>query len=59
MALCAKELHKPVYVVAESFKFTKIYPLNQEDIPNEFKVGLHHFVALFVPAWARQYSRYF
>jgi translation initiation factor eIF-2B subunit alpha len=37
MAVCAKELHKPVYVVAESFKFAKTYPLNQKDVPDEFK----------------------
>jgi len=37
MAVCAKELHKPVYVVAESFKFAITYPLNQKDVPNEFK----------------------
>jgi len=37
MAVCAKALHKPVYVVAESFKFAKTYPLNQKDVPNEFK----------------------
>jgi len=38
MAICAKEMHKPVYVVAESFKFTRIFPLNQDDVPREFKV---------------------
>lgn len=37
MAICAKEMHKPVYVVAESFKFTRIFPLNQDDVPREFK----------------------
>lgn len=36
-AVCARELHKPVYVVAESFKFTSTYPLNQKDVPEEFK----------------------
>lgn len=38
MALSAKELGKPVYVVAESFKFTREFPLNQRDIPANFKV---------------------
>lgn len=38
MALSAKEMNKPVYVVAESFKFARLYPLNQEDVPNQFKV---------------------
>lgn len=37
MALSAKEMNKPVYVVAESFKFARLYPLNQEDVPNQFK----------------------
>lgn len=37
MAICAKEMHKPVYAVAESFKFTRIFPLNQDDVPREFK----------------------
>ena len=40
MAVCAKEMHKPVYVVAESFKFTRIFPLNQDDVPREFKVTM-------------------
>ena len=37
MALSAKELNKPFYVVVESFKFTREYPLNQNDIPDYFK----------------------
>lgn len=37
MALCAKEVKKPFYVLTESFKFSRIYPLNQVDLPNEFK----------------------
>ena len=43
MAVCAKEMNKPFYVVAESFKFTRIYPLNQHDVPNEFKVGYNKY----------------
>lgn len=30
-------MNKPVYVLAESIKFVKEYPLNQSDIPNKFK----------------------
>jgi translation initiation factor eIF-2B subunit alpha len=26
---------KPVYVAAESYKFARLYPLNQRDLPNE------------------------
>ncbi|XP_012163246.1 translation initiation factor eIF-2B subunit alpha isoform X1 [Bombus affinis] len=37
MAMCAKEVKKPFYVLTESFKFSRIYPLNQVDLPNEFK----------------------
>lgn len=36
-ALCAKEMNKPFYVLTESFKFSRIYPLNQKDIPNDYK----------------------
>ncbi|XP_071577498.1 translation initiation factor eIF2B subunit alpha isoform X2 [Temnothorax nylanderi] len=37
MAICAKEVKKPFYVLTESFKFARIYPLNQVDLPDEFK----------------------
>lgn len=37
IAICAKEMNKPVFVMAESIKFVKEYPLNQSDIPSEFK----------------------
>jgi translation initiation factor eIF-2B subunit alpha len=39
MAISAKAMNKPCYVVAESFKFTRLYPLNQYDLPDEFKVS--------------------
>lgn len=38
IGLCAKMLNKPVYVAVESFKFVRFYPLNNRDIPDEFKV---------------------
>ena len=41
MAICAKEMNKSFYVVAESFKFARLYPLNQKDVPNQFKVCRH------------------
>lgn len=44
MALCAKEMHKPFYVLAESFKFVRLYPLNQRDLPQELKVCAEIFV---------------
>ena len=37
LALCAKALNKPLCVVAESFKFVRFYPLNQRDLPNQYK----------------------
>lgn len=37
IALCAKELKKPFYVLTESFKFARLYPLSQQDLPDDFK----------------------
>lgn len=37
IAVVAKAMNKPVYVLAESFKFARLYPLNQADVPNQFK----------------------
>lgn len=39
IAICAKMLNKPVYVFCESFKFVRMYPLNQKDLKDEFKVN--------------------
>jgi len=33
MAITAKEMGKDFYVAAESFKFARLYPLNQSDLP--------------------------
>jgi translation initiation factor eIF-2B subunit alpha len=38
IGICAKMLNKPVYVAVESYKFVRLYPLNNRDIPDEFKV---------------------
>ncbi len=38
VSLCAKLLNKPVYVLCESFKFVRLYPLGQTDLPKEYKV---------------------
>ena len=38
MAVCAKSMNKPFYVLAESFKFVRLYPLNSRDLPKELKV---------------------
>uniref|UniRef100_A0A2A4IUW5 Translation initiation factor eIF2B subunit alpha n=1 Tax=Heliothis virescens TaxID=7102 RepID=A0A2A4IUW5_HELVI len=37
LGMAALDHRKPVYVLTESFKFSRIYPLNQRDLPNEFK----------------------
>ncbi|XP_061387164.1 translation initiation factor eIF-2B subunit alpha [Musca vetustissima] len=42
MGLCAQEMKKPFYVLAESFKFTRLYPLNQRDLPDEYKYSRKH-----------------
>lgn len=34
IACCAKKFKKPFYVMVESLKFLKIYPLNISDVPN-------------------------
>jgi translation initiation factor eIF-2B subunit alpha len=33
LAICAKNFKKPFYVMVESLKFLKMYPLDQSDIP--------------------------
>lgn len=33
MAMCAKASGKPFYVAAESYKFARLYPLHQSDVP--------------------------
>ena len=38
MAVMAKTLNKAFYVVAECFKFQRMYPLTQGDLPNCEKV---------------------
>jgi len=40
IAVMAKSLSKPFYVVAESFKFVRLFPLKQTDIRNIEKVGV-------------------
>lgn len=40
IAVMAKALNKPFYVVAESFKFVRMFPLKQEDLPNQEKVSV-------------------
>jgi translation initiation factor eIF-2B subunit alpha len=37
VAIVANKYNKPVYTLVESFKFVRLYPLNQEDIPDEYQ----------------------
>ncbi|KAL4440747.1 hypothetical protein ABPG77_000456 [Micractinium sp. CCAP 211/92] len=37
VSIAAKEHNVPVYVAAESYKFARLYPLNQRDLPLERK----------------------
>ncbi|XP_060523720.1 translation initiation factor eIF-2B subunit alpha isoform X2 [Cylas formicarius] len=37
LAVCANEMKKPFYVLTESFKFSRLFPLNQQDLPVEYK----------------------
>ncbi len=41
IGLCARMFNKPVYIAVESFKFVRFYPLNNKDIPDEFKVRFY------------------
>lgn len=34
LAVCAASLGKPLYVAAESYKFARLYPLHQSDLPS-------------------------
>ncbi|KAK4058599.1 translation initiation factor eIF-2B subunit alpha [Microbotryomycetes sp. JL221] len=34
MAIAAKAMNKPLYALAESFKFTRLFPLSQYDLPS-------------------------
>lgn len=37
MALSARAMNKPFYVLTESVKFSRLFPLNQGDLPDEYK----------------------
>lgn len=37
ICMVAQSLGKPVYVLVESFKFLRVYPLDQRSIPDELK----------------------
>ena len=39
MGIVARELDKPLYVAAESYKFARLFPLNQRDLPDRAMGG--------------------
>ena len=41
LALAAKAHHKPVYVLAESFKFLRHFPLSQVSAPSQLPSRTH------------------
>ena len=65
MAVMAKALNKPFYVVAESFKFVRMYPLNQGDLPNVEKVttpahiGNRSSTCFVIPCIEHHFYHYF
>ena len=44
LAMCAYNLGIPFYVAAESYKFTRLYPLHQSDLPHD---DHHHATDLY------------
>jgi translation initiation factor eIF-2B subunit alpha len=41
LACCARAAGKPFYVAAESYKFARLYPLHQSDLPYSASAPLH------------------
>lgn len=41
MAIAAKAFNKPFYVLVESYKFIRLYPLTQSEIPERLKWRNH------------------
>jgi translation initiation factor eIF-2B subunit alpha len=39
LGIVARELGKPLYVAAESYKFARLFPLNQRDLPDRAMAG--------------------
>ena len=37
LAVCSREANKPFYVLVESYKFSRLYPLKQDEIPDCMK----------------------
>ena len=46
IGMCAAEWKKPLYVLSETYKFTKYYPISPTDLPKEVEVrnfSIKHF----------------
>lgn len=46
IALVAQAHNKPVYVAAESYKFARLYPLSQADVPNRVSESANQSAAM-------------
>jgi len=51
MAIAAKELGKPFYVAVESFKFARLFPLNQSDLPEMGRSMRNHLSFVDTASW--------
>eukprot|EP01137_Pigoraptor_chileana_P014121 Opistho-2@68377 len=49
LAVVAKAANKPVYAVAESFKFVRLFPLNQYDLPTPSKTDDSFVMEQYAP----------
>jgi len=54
LGVMAKELGVPLYVAAESYKFTRLYPLNNADLPEMGRIGSLKFLDTL--AWSMNAS---
>jgi len=51
MAIAAKELGKSFYVAVESFKFARLFPLNQRDLPEMGRSMRNHLSFVDTASW--------
>ena len=59
MAMVAKLFNKPVYCAVESYKFARVYPLTQADLPKHKETPLEHIgkiLNIFLPTRTVNYE---
>ncbi|XP_037081570.1 translation initiation factor eIF-2B subunit alpha-like [Pollicipes pollicipes] len=54
VAMCAHAFKRPLYVLAECIKFVRLYPLSQQEVPNDFKYSASRRTAPHRPDDASQ-----